>query len=70
MSSMYVVIMKSESGDNYNFKTDHILTDDEINNFIKTHLPYEYDEESDEYYIYEFEYINIDKLTHINDYEK
>ena len=62
---MYVVIMKSESGDEYHFSADRKLKGDEIDLFIQTNIPHEYDEEEDVNYIYDVSYIELNKLTKI-----
>lgn len=51
MGMSYIIICKSESGDDYFFKSDHIISQEEFDLFVKERIPEEY--------IEDINYINI-----------
>ena len=44
--SVYIVVVKTESGDNYLFAFDYAITAEEAKEFLRNELPEEHEDES------------------------
>lgn len=57
--------VKTESGDEYKFRLNKILSEKEFEIFVQDNLPDEYDEENG-IYISEYKFIEIDTIKKID----
>lgn len=66
MENSILLIMKSESGDEYMFRLNRVLSEKEVDIFVQDNLPDEYDFESEESYIAEYKFIELESIEKIN----
>lgn len=66
MENPILLILKSESGDEYMFRLNRVLSESEIEIFVEDNLPNEYDFDEGVSYIADYQFVELNEIKKFN----